>query len=238
MLKLTSLTLAASFSYTVLIGQISSDSLLLSSQLALSKVYDQQLGGKTRLYNGVEFIDPFEKKEIEGFPYFSIDDWQDGSIYYDGQLYENVPLLFDVYQNRIIVDHPKSHTKIELITEKVKYFLLSGKLFVQLQVPVTGFYEQLYAGEIKIYAKHYKTIKEKVGSQSMITEFLNKRKLYILRNGTYYTISSKKSALAVLKEHKNELNKLLGQEKISFKNNKEHALARMGYYFDQLNEQK
>ncbi len=215
------------------------DSLVLSSSRQfLTQLYDQNLGENTRLYNGIEFIDPFQRKVIEGFPYFVMDDWQDGSIFYDGQLYENIPLLFDIYQSRVLVDHPKSHAKIELITEKIKYFTISDKYFVHLESPSAGFYQELYGGETKVYALHYKTIQEKIGEKTMITELVTKRRLYILRDGTYYTITSKKSALNVLKEHKNELNKLLGQEKISFKNNKEHALARMGYYFDQLNEQK
>ncbi len=212
--------------------------MLSSSRQSLTKLYDQIVGENTRLYNGIEFIDPFQKKTIEGFPYFLMDDWQDGSIFYDGRLYENVPLLFDVYQNRVIVDHPRSHAKIELITEKITYFTISDKYFVRLESPAAGFYQELYGGETKVYALHYKTIQEKIGEKTMITEFLTKRKLYILRNGTYHFITSKKSALKVLKEHKSDLNKLLGQEKISFKKNKEYALARMGQYFDQLNVTK
>ncbi len=225
--------------HTILFGQLKSDSLvLISSRQSLTRLYDQAVGENTRLYNGIEFIDHFQRKTIEGFPYFLEDDWQDGSIFYDGQLYENVPLMFDVYQNRIIVDHPRSHTKIELIIEKIKYFSISDKYFVRLESPTTGFYQELYGGETKAYALHYKTIQEKIGEKTMITEFITKRKLYILRNGIYHLITSKKSALNVLKEHKSELNKLLGQEKISFKKNKEYALTRMGQYFDQLNVSK
>jgi hypothetical protein len=220
----------------MLFGQaLKSDSLALrSSRQFITNFYDENLGENTRLYNGIEVIDPFQRKVIEGFPYFAIDDWQEGSIFYDDQLYENIPLLFDVYQNRVLVDHPRSHAKIELISEKIKYFTVSDKYFVQLESPIAGFYQELYGGEIKIYARHYKTIQEKIEAKSMITEFISKRKLYILRDGTYYTITTKKSALNVLKENKNELNKLLSQEKISFKKNKEYALARMGHYFDQL----
>jgi hypothetical protein len=236
-LKNLSLAFLFVLSHTILFGQ--SDSLvLISSRQSLTKLYDQAIGENTRLYNGIEFIDPFQRKTIEGFPYFLEDDWEDGSIFYDGQLYENIPLLFDVYQNRVIVDHPRSHTKIELITEKIKYFTISDKYFVQLESPATGFYQELYGGETKVYALHYKTIQEKIGEKTMITEFITKRKLYILRDSTYHIITSKKSALNVLKEHKSELNKLLGQEKISFKKNKEYALARMGQYFDQLNKSK
>jgi hypothetical protein len=236
-LKKISLAIAVVFSQTILFSQVNpSDRLLLSSSRhALTKLYDQELGGNTRLYNGIEFIDPFEREKTEGFPYFITDDWQDGSILYDGQLYQNIPMMFDTYQNRVIIDHPKSHTKIELIAEKIGYFIINDKFFVRLQNPTEGFYEQLYTGEIKIYARHYTTIQEKVGSEYMITEFRKKRKLYILKNNIYFPITSKKSALNVLKDHKNELNKFLNQENISFKRDKELALARMGKYFDHLN---
>lgn len=236
-LKKLSLTFSVVLLHTMLLGQaLQSDSLVLSSsRQSLTKFYDQTVGENARLYNGIEFIDPFQREVIEGFPYFLIDDWQDGSIFYDGHLYQNIPLLFDIYKNRVIVDHPKSHTKIELIPEKIKYFTISDKYFVQLKSPTAGFYQELYGGEIKVYARHYKTIQEKIGDKTMIIEFLTKRKLFIQRDGIYHTITSKKSALSVLKEYKSELNKLLGEEKISFKKNKEYALARMGRYFDQLN---
>ncbi|MBL7870877.1 MAG: hypothetical protein JNM78_04655 [Cyclobacteriaceae bacterium] len=239
-LKKISLTFSVALLHTLLLGQMmKSDSLVLSSsRQSLTNLYDQNLGGNTHLYNGIEFIDPFQKKVLEGFPYFLMDDWQDGSIFYDGQLYENIPFLFDIFKDRIIVDHPRSHARIELIPQKIKYFTIADKHFVQLKSPTAGFYQELYRGETIIYARHYKTIQEKIGSKSMITEFLTRRKLYIVREGTYHVITSKKSALKVLKEHKSELNKLLGQEKISFKNNKEYALARMGQYFDQLNTKR
>jgi hypothetical protein len=239
--KISVLTLLTACLQTILFGQaaLTSDSLVLnSSRLALTKLYDQQLRGTTRLYNGIEFIDPFQRRAIEGFPYFLLDDWQDGSILYDGQLYENVAMLFDIFQNRVIVEHSNTHSKIELVTEKINSFTIADKYFIQLQSPNEGFYEQLYWGEIKIYVRHYKTIHEKVDENRKIIEFITKRKLYILKNGIYYQVTSKKSALNVLKEHKSELNKLLNQERISFKNNKEQALRRMGEYFDQLNNMR
>jgi hypothetical protein len=240
LLKKLSLSLLVVFLHTMLFGQVpKSDSLVLSSSRykAISN-YDLKLNENSRLYNGIEFINSFPLKGKKGFPYFLINNWQYGSIFYNGQLYEHVPLLFDTFQNRVIVDHPVSHEMIELNTEGIKYFIIANKYFVHLDTPFSGFYQQVYGGDTKIYTRHYKTVREKVDSETLIIEYIPKQKSYILKNGTYYLITSKRSALNVLKEHKSDLNKLLNQENISFKKNKDHALSRMGQYFDQLNTQK
>lgn len=202
------------------------------------KLYDQELKENSHLFNGIEFIDPFERQLLNGHAYFLSDDWQEGFIYYHGQLYENVSLKYDLFRNKVIVEHPVSHQEIELISEQIRYFGLSDQLFVRLQSPTVGFYARIYDGDIMVYAFHYKTTQDNLTTKTKTTEFLTKRKLYIFKDATYYLVNSKASALSVLKEEKSELKKMLNQENISFKKNKEFALRKMGERFDQLKRSK
>ncbi len=183
-------------------------------------------------------MDPFERQLLDGHAYFLTDDWQEGFIHYDGQLYENVLLKYDLFRNKVIVEHPESHQEIELISEQIKYFGLGDQFFVRLQLPPVGFYARIYDGDVKVYAFHYKTTQDNLTTKTKTTEFLTKRKLYIFKDATYHLVNSKGSALSVLKEEKSELKKMLNQENISFEKNKEVALRKMGERFDQLKRSK
>ncbi len=206
-------------------------------QTALNSVikrYDQTLSENSHLYNGNEFVDPFEKKLLNGHAYYLTDEWQNGFINYDKQFYPQANLKFDLFRNRVLVEHPISHQQIELIPEKIDYFSISDKFFVRLQSPSIGFYARIYDGEVKIYAFYYKTTQDNLTTKTKTTEFLDKQKLYILKDGMYHLVSSKGSALSVFSEKKNELKKMLSQENISFSKNKEYALKRMSEFYDQL----
>ncbi|MBL7876795.1 MAG: hypothetical protein JNL53_14100 [Cyclobacteriaceae bacterium] len=205
---------------------------------AAIRLYDQTIQENSRLYNGHEFIDPFVRSQLDGHPYFVTDEWQSGNIHYDGQYYESVTLKYDLFQDIVLVEHPTSHREIELISEKIQSFGIAEHFFVRLQSPSEGFYDQIYTGDLKIYSKRYKLTQDNLTTKTKTIEFLPKEKLYILKKDTYYQVSSKSSVLKVLVERKSELKKLLDEENISFKRNKEFALQRMGSYYDQLNQEK
>jgi hypothetical protein len=215
------------------------DSTLRQASLKAAIIlYDQTIQENSSLYNGHEFIDPFERSQLNGHPYFVTDEWQEGIINYDGQQYESVTLKYDLFQDKIHVEHPTSHREIELISEKVESFGIAEHFFVRLQSPVAGFYDQIYDGDLKVYSKRYKLTQDILTTKTKTIEFLPKEKLFILKNGIYHPVSSKGSVLKVLIERKSELKKLLAEENISFNKNKEFALQRMGAYFDQLNTGK
>ncbi len=236
LIKLTQIIIVVLFSHFMVVAQnMVADSVIRQGAInSAINLYDQTLSENSHLYNGNEFIDPFERQLLNGHAYFITDDWQEGFIYYDEQLYENVSLKYDLFRSKVIVEHPKSHQEIELISEKINYFGLSDQFFVRLQSPTVGFYARIYDGNVKIYAMHYKSTQDNLTTKTKTTEFLAKRKLYIFKDEVYYLVNTKGSALAVFKEQKTELKKMLNQENISFKKNKEYALKRMGEYFDQL----
>jgi hypothetical protein len=81
--------------------------------------------------------------------------------------------------------------------------------------------------------KRYKTIKETADQKVMFTEFLEKRKFYLFKDGRYFNITNKKSALDAFEAQKTEMKKLLSQQNIHFRTTPELALTVMGTYYDQ-----
>lgn len=235
---LASLLLCSSFSYS---QSTATDTIARNNAIYLSKrSYQSAILGNSHVFNGVEYIDPFQRKKLDGNPYFLTDEWQEGFLFYDGQLYENVSLRYNLFQNKLLIEHVQSHVTIELIIEKVKYFGIANHKFVWLSGSSDqsdfreGFHDLLYSGNTKVYARRYKTINEVIDQKTMVTRFADKAKLFLFKDGQYLAINNKNSALNAFGEEKSELKKFLSEENINFKSNPEIALVAMASYYDDL----
>lgn len=225
--------------FGVLAQSMQPDSLVRNAALhSLAQRYDQSMGDNSHLYNGRLYVNKFADKLLEGHPYYAVDDWQEGFVFYDGQYYEKAYLLFNLFLNRLIVDHPTSHQEIELNSEKIAYFGIGRVVFDYLTTPSPGFYARLYKGDVKVYAYYYKTIQEKIGGKILITKFLDRRKLYLVREDVFYQVNSKSSALKVFQDKKSELKKFLKEKDIQYHLDKEYALGKMAEHVDYLNSIK
>jgi hypothetical protein len=235
---LSALILYSTFAY----GQLSTaDTLARHNAIYLTKLaYQSAIAGNAQVFNGIEHIDPLQKKKLNGNPYFLSDEWQDGFVFYGDQLYERVYLLYNLFLDKLLIEHVQSHVTIELIPEKIKYFGISNHTFVWLsnssaQTDIKdGFYEILYSGDTKVYARRYKTIKEVADQKVMVTEFLDKRKLYLFKDERYFTITNKGSALNAFGDDKAEIKKILSQKKLNFRADPEGALVVIANYYDEL----
>src|SRR5688572_3256393 len=89
------------------------------------KIYFQSIKGQSRLYNGSDYI-MYRSIEDE-HPYFPIDDWAFGTIVYDANFYENVPLMYDISQDIVLTEHILNGSVMELIGEKIERFTMQDQ---------------------------------------------------------------------------------------------------------------
>src|SRR6185295_14963170 len=169
-------------------------------------------------------------------PYL-IDDWEDGSIFYDGELFSDVALMYDISDDKVIIEHYSSREKIQLIVSKVSWFTLKKRRFVRLEGPtVKGFYEELYDGPTKVYAKWEKTLQKSISGNAIHMYFDEKLFTYIYKDHIFYPVKTKKSILTVLADHKSELNKFIGKNKIGFRTDRGKNIARVTEYYDNISK--
>lgn len=214
----------------------SSNDFRKNSLSALAKLYDNALGNNSSLYNGKEYIDLYRNKPIEGHPYYLSDEPLSGSVLIEDTWYYKISIRYNLFQNSVVVEHPKTHREIELIQERISSFQLNEITFVRLTEPEPGYYAQLYSGEIKFYGRYLKTIQERVDNKTKITAFIPKNRYYLVKDNTFHAITSKSSVLKILEDQKSELRKFLNQENISYRKNREYALRRLGEKYDQLTQ--
>jgi hypothetical protein len=194
--------------------------------------YSTKLGGQSHLYNGSAYTEYISQGEEH--PYF-IDEWIDGSVVYDGDLYTNVPILYDLSLDRVVIDNQFSIKKVMLVNDKVSEFTIQGHHFVHLtdtELP-PAHYELAYDGKIKVYARHRKTLQSRVVDYSIINQFEEKKLYYIYKDGKFITVRGKRSMLNVLDDKKKELKKFIRDNQLSF-TDRLRDMSRLAQYYDQI----
>lgn len=201
-------------------------------------VYYQSLGEQSPLYKGSEYIE-YAYSLQEGDPFFGSAGWVNGDIYFDGMMFHEVPLLYDIVKDEVITQDFQKIYKINLPADRIQLFTMQGHTFVRIlhdsvNRVKTGFYDQLYNGNVGLLVKREKKIIEKSLDLNINRVILSQVAYYVRKQGHYYTIKNKTALLNVLKDRKKEIQLYLKKNMIKFKSNPENAMIKAVEYYDQL----
>jgi len=230
------LVLSSSFCYCQ-VTQVDTAFLAQAKKKSIA-LYTSTIQHQSRLYNGNDYVIYFPKNEEH--PYYKNDDWGTGSVAYWGELYENIPLLFDLAVDQIITEHDRGNP-IQLLAEKVQGFVIWDHTFVRLYPDdknkiSAGFYDQLYNGKSKVYAKYSKNYREELESTRVIPQFDESVRYYLVKDGVFTVVKSKASVLKVLSDHKSEVKNFIRKNRLAFKGNRDEALVRVTQFYDTLTD--
>jgi hypothetical protein len=211
---------------------------LSTSKTKIVSLYAASIQQQSRLYNGTDYVMYVSRDEEH--PYFSIDDWTFGSITYWGEVYEDVPVMFDLSTDQLITEHNRGNP-IKLIPEKVDGFVISDHTFQRLRNSGTnkiaeGFYERLYDGASKVYAKHQKVYREDITAREVIPRFEENTRYFILKNGVFNQVKKKGSVLDTFEDHKQEIKSFLKKNRIRFNDDRVVTIVRIAQYYDTLTD--
>lgn len=202
-------------------------------------LYKNVMKENLRLYNGSEYL--YSAHNTKGFPYFQSADMLPGSVYYDGNLYNNISMHYDLVNDELVTNDYTNNFPIKLIADKVKYFIIDGYKFINAAIntdfplaSTNGFYEELYRNKTIVFAKKQKELKVKTSSEGSESSYKEFDWYFIYYNDKVYKVSNEKSVLNILKKRKTELRKFINVNKINFKKNFEEALVKTTQYFDQI----
>lgn len=202
-------------------------------------IYYRSLGAESPLYNGSEYLE-YAYTIQEGHPFFETSNWVNGSIHLEGMLFQNVPMLYDIVKDQLVIPDFQKAYKINLPAGKVQQFDLPGHIFIRLtqnrsDQMKAGFYELLYNGEIQALAKREKKIIVEYGSLQLSNIIISKNLYYIRKDSNYYTISNKHDLLDVFKNKKKDVQQYLKKIGIKFKSDPGKVIALVAEYYDKLN---
>ena len=201
--------------------------------------YQTSMGKAIQLYNGAEYIRPFPL--IKGSPFLEERGLQKGRVYFDGILYPDAMLAYDVV-NQQLVTTGYQNINLTLVPEKIGYFYLANRLFIPAprdsitnKKPMNGFFEVLYNQTPMVLARYQKTPKRSTSSENANT-YIQSTTYYILKDNTVFKVDNEKALLAVFKKQKENMKQYMRSNKLQFKKAPTETLLKTAAYFNQLNK--
>jgi hypothetical protein len=239
---LSCLLLGLTFSITGFSQLASEDSSAYAqSRRNLIDFYMTSMGKRVNLYNGSEYI--FTSHGIIGHPFFESDHLINASLEYDGTTFFDVPLAYDIVQDRVFTTDSSMNFNIQLFNERLHSFTMAGHQFVRIPADSSksrpsadGFYELLYDGRIKVLAKRTKMAEPGFKSEDPF-RYVSYDAYFILKNNDYLRIESKKSLLKAFNDQKDLVRKFYKKNSLDFKHKPEQALVKTTDYYLQIKNQ-
>ena len=216
------------------------DSTLLAEDLTRLPVarYKEATSISQNLYNGRLYYVYDSRQEEHQF--FESRKWTKGSLFYDGQRFDSIQMLYDLVKDEVVIKHFNGDNLL-LQTAKVRDFNLLNHRYRRLISGVdieptmrTGFYDLLYDGNSRLLVRRTKQRQEKIVDKRVITLFPPKNFYYIFKEGHYHSVYSKKAVLNLFPEHKRALKKSLREQNIIYRKERELAIVKVVALYDQL----
>jgi hypothetical protein len=201
--------------------------------------FKSAIGLQSGLYNGPEYVFYNRQKENSVF-YQDRVFWDKCTVGYDGTVYTDVPVMYDLYEDKVVVQLYNPVYNYSLINAKISDLFLLDHHFVY-RVGDAGdadglkpaLYDQLYGGKSEILVRRTKDL---FIATDQTKNYPEKDRIFIRNNGGYYYVHNKNSLLQVLKDKKKELRKYISDNSISFGGNTEQACVRVAVYYDKLTQ--
>ena len=240
--------LAASYSAAAQLVA-SADSSLRTALALARQPHAQATQAEARLLSGTEYVN-YSRPNGVGHQFFASNIAQTGSIRYDGQLFTDVPLLYDLKLDQVVVPDLARNTSRRLLAEKIARFEVGGHQFVRVvsadtaarsAVP-TGFYDLLLAGRpggASLLARRTKRgVEEPVGGHLVFT-YEQKDQLLLRQNDQFTPVDNLKSILAALPRQRAALQKFARGNQLKFKGEqREQAATALLRYYNTLEPQQ
>lgn len=206
------------------------------------KAYAENIGYQSRLFNGIKFTD-YPVANYIGNAYWVTNEFQNANLHYNDADFYNIPILYDIHREIIVIIEPIDTSKIILINNKLDRFSIGSHEFIRINndnsassIPA-GFYELLYNGKTRFVKKHTKDIVEENNGFRIDYVFKEHDTYYILKNNIYNPVSGGKAILNLLKDRKKELGQFIKTNGIDFKGeNEERDMVKVITYYDQLDK--
>jgi hypothetical protein len=187
--------------------------------------YRDYMGAQTRIYNGTEQIGYLP---LVGHPYFIDDSIHSGDIVYEGVLYRDIPMLYDIVKDRLIITD-SSHNLIGLSAERIDDFELLGHHFIRTP---DGFCDVLMSGPVTIWVRREKRIDETIENLRVIRTVYEEDHYSAVIAGVEHRFGNLKSLLRLLKSGKKEIQRDLRSKGIKYKKSPERAITEAAKYYN------
>jgi len=202
-------------------------------------LYFKTLRQNAPLYNGSEYVS--YGQNLVGSAFFGSDSLQKAEINYEGTVYNDIPILYDLVSDEIVIKDYNGNYYIKLVKEKLNYFHLLNHEFIRLGTDSSadfliepGFYDRIYNGDISTFVKRKKTIGYTTGAEKVTYTFSNKTRYFILKGDGWFKVTGKTSLMAPFENKVNDIRQFYRNNHLNFKNDPQNTLLKIVSYYDHL----
>lgn len=202
--------------------------------------FREKMGAQLKLFNGTEHLG--YPRDMIGNPYYLNTSLVNGTVVYAGIMYNDVPLMYDMVSDHLIIKYYNTPFNIALSNVKLNSFDFSGHHFVRV-VPADsisglaeGNYDQLYHGRYSLLARRQAFQKDVIVGQKAFSSVSPKIFYFIIKDSVAHPVSNVRSALKIV-EDKGEVKAYLRKSGLKRRADKEVLLKRIVSYYDQRNSQ-
>lgn len=181
--------------------------------------------GKTdlALYNGPMYFNQYRSLKPENNPFLDKDEFSLGEVDYDGQVFYNMPLKYDIYRDVLLVQPREggNFKSVQLIASRVQSFSFNSKKFVNLGLTQTveipaGYYEESVVNRnFTFYIKHRKTERDIINGQSVFNDYGFDNLFYVYKNGKFTQVKSKRNIISLFPELKIQISDYYNNKRAS-----------------------
>ena len=166
------------------------------------------------------------------------DSFFNGSISYQGNVYENMNWYYNLVTDEIITQNYAQNAWITLSTQKIEFFKTVNHLFFNLSanksngLPKDGYYEQMYPGEPGFYVRREKRFVTSTASEE--NKYVEDEYYFVRIKNVYFPVASKKELMDLFRDEEDSLKKYIHANKLNFKKALESSLMLTTIYYSRL----
>ncbi len=218
--------------------EISTEELDLSQDPSLW--YDKEMGiENTPLQMGT--WNSSERKAHVSHPYNGERTWATGMVSYRGQVYSNVPMLYNTFEDVLLVRQEGRlqflNQPMEIVKSQVASFDVNGKHFEFYDQMIDNFKDSFFEvmfrnGEVELLAKRLKKI-EIVSNNT--SAYVERDRYYIMVKDEYVRIFRPATIIRQFKDYRVEIKKYIRENDIKIlKPGTDYKLIKLVQYCDQI----
>ena len=203
------------------------------------QLYKKEVKENLHIFNGIEYLRT--SHGVKGTPFFEADSLLPGGVFYDGRLYEDVPLHYDMVTDNVVISNYARNNEIVLVPEKLNYFYAAQHLFVRITADSslpsfiqTGFYEKLYDGKMMVLVRRQKVPRQAGIASDTELRYNEYNYYFVFMNNTFYRADDKNDFLSLAGDKKEEIRKFIKTNKLKFNKKREAAMISIAEYYSQL----
>ncbi len=205
--------------------------------------YNNLIKDQLAIFNGIEYVN--YDLGYSGTPFFLDDYYVKGPVEYDGMIYRDIPLKYDIVENKVLVEYFNhlGHRKgLVLEYNKVSAFTYEDHQFVKVSAanPIgsleEGFYDVLLDDEISIYASRKKQINKAVKNGQMRIKFDVLDQFFVELDHNTYKVNNKSSVLQLFEDRKKQLKQHIKANGLDLKRDFEPSLISVTQHYIKLGQ--